>query len=95
VTDSQDINDDRDGFEAWASDSGEWLPAIERSKEGYRLMQTQQYWIAWKARGSDESKYWSKSNRYRRTLERIQEADDCPSIIKAIISETLNCPGKP
>ena len=37
----------RDAFEAWASDAYKWPNAIERSGEGYRLMQTHASWEAW------------------------------------------------
>lgn len=45
----------RDSFEAWASDAYKWPNAIERSGDGYRLMQTQASWEAWSmAWGSSE-----------------------------------------
>ena len=37
----------REAFEAWASDAYKWPNAIERSHDGYRLMQTQAAWEAW------------------------------------------------
>ena len=43
--------DNRQEFEVWASDSGKWKQAIERSGEHYRLSVTNTYWEAWKARG--------------------------------------------
>ena len=49
----------RDSFEAWASDAYKWPNAIERSGEGYRLMQTQSSWEAWSmAWGSAEAACW-------------------------------------
>lgn len=46
----KEMADEREAFEAWASDSGTWLAAIKRSGDGYILTQTQQYWEAWQAR---------------------------------------------
>ena len=43
--------DNRQEFEAWASDGGKWKQAVERSGEHYRLSVTNTYWEAWKARG--------------------------------------------
>lgn len=44
--------DERAAFEAWASDDGEFPKAVERSGHGYKLMQTQTYWMAWQARAA-------------------------------------------
>lgn len=41
---------ERAAFEHWASDNGEWLRAVERSGDGYKLVQTQSFWMAWQAR---------------------------------------------
>ncbi len=43
---------ERKAFEAWASDAGQWPKAVERSGEGYRLMNTQLLWGAWMARAA-------------------------------------------
>lgn len=40
---------DRLAFEKWASDDYKNPNAIERNGEGYKLMQTQSDWSAWKA----------------------------------------------
>jgi hypothetical protein len=39
----------REAFEAWASDSGEFPKAVQRSGEGYLLAVTQTYWSSWQA----------------------------------------------
>jgi hypothetical protein len=39
----------REQFELWYSTSGCWDKAVERSGDGYRLMQAQQAWTAWQA----------------------------------------------
>lgn len=36
-------------FGEWASDNGAYPKAIERNGDEYKLMQTQQFWEAWKA----------------------------------------------
>lgn len=46
------IVDERAAFEAWASDDGEFPKAVERSGHGYKLTQTQTYWMAWQARAA-------------------------------------------
>lgn len=38
---------DRERFEHWASDDGEYPKAVERIGSGYRLSQTTGYWLAW------------------------------------------------
>lgn len=38
---------DRERFENWASDDGEYPKAIECVGNCYRLAQTQAYWMAW------------------------------------------------
>lgn len=38
---------DRERFEHWASDDGEYPKAIERVGSGYKLGQTQAFWFAW------------------------------------------------
>lgn len=40
---------EREAFEAWASDNGEWPQCIERSGDSYTLMQTKLKWEAWQA----------------------------------------------
>lgn len=40
---------EREQFEAWASDNYEWPQCIERSGDGYKLMQTTLKWEAWQA----------------------------------------------
>lgn len=57
----------RDSFEAWASDAYKWPNAIERSGEGYRLMQTQSSWEAW-------SMAWGSAEVA--CAERIRNADE-------------------
>lgn len=57
----------RDSFEAWASDAYKWPNAVERSGEGYRLMQTQSSWEAW-------SMAWGSAEVA--CAERIREADE-------------------
>jgi hypothetical protein len=42
--------EERAMFEYWMSDGGEWPKAIERSRDGYKLAQSQQAWTVWKAR---------------------------------------------
>ncbi|TRM53244.1 hypothetical protein YH64_009085 [Achromobacter sp. LC458] len=44
--------DERAAFEYWASDDGETPTAVERAGHGYRLAQTQTYWVAWQARAA-------------------------------------------
>ncbi|HAO02982.1 MAG TPA: hypothetical protein DCQ42_15015 [Halomonas sp.] len=38
----------RERFERWFSDQGKWPQSVERSGEGYRLMQAQSAWETWK-----------------------------------------------
>ena len=40
---------EREAFEAWASNDGAWTRAIERDGADYKLMQTSSNWRAWKA----------------------------------------------
>lgn len=39
----------REKFEAWFSDGGKWPQAIERSRDGYKLITAQNGWEAWQA----------------------------------------------
>lgn len=39
----------RDNFEFYFSDEGEWPAAVERSGEGYKLLQAQNAWVVWQA----------------------------------------------
>jgi len=39
----------RADFEAWASDCGQWPQAVERSGDGYKMMNTHLRWTAWQA----------------------------------------------
>lgn len=41
--------DEREAFEAWASDNGQWPKAVARNGENYLLAITQSYWSAWRA----------------------------------------------
>jgi len=43
------MGNDREAFEVWFSDNGASPKAIERSGDGYRLMQAQSAWVAWQA----------------------------------------------
>lgn len=38
----------RERFERWFSDQGKWPQSVERSGEGYKLMQAQSAWETWK-----------------------------------------------
>lgn len=49
MSQNETVMSHRERFEAWASDNGKWPEAIERSGEGYRIMQTQCDWMAWQA----------------------------------------------
>lgn len=42
--------EEREAFEHWFSDGGEWPKAVERSGDGYKLMQAHSAWRAWQAR---------------------------------------------
>jgi hypothetical protein len=46
------MNEDKEraAFEEWASSGGKYPSVIERTGEVYHLMQTLNYWLAWKAR---------------------------------------------
>ncbi|CAJ0804981.1 hypothetical protein LMG18090_04714 [Ralstonia mannitolilytica] len=45
--------DERKAFEHWASDGGDFPAAVERAVHGgYKLAQTQSYWVAWQARAA-------------------------------------------
>jgi len=39
----------REEFEAWVTDESQWPAAAQRTGDTYRLMTTQQQWIAWQA----------------------------------------------
>lgn len=39
----------REEFEAWVTDESKWPAAAQRTGDTYRLMTTQQQWIAWQA----------------------------------------------
>ncbi|MGE6580355.1 hypothetical protein ACQKD0_04890 [Vreelandella aquamarina] len=39
----------RERFERWFSDQGKWPQSVERSGEGYRLMQANDAWLTWQA----------------------------------------------
>lgn len=41
--------DMRAEFENWYSDNSQFPKAVERSGDGYKLMQAQQSWMAWQA----------------------------------------------
>lgn len=43
---------ERQGFETWFSGGNSMCRSIERSGDGYKLMTTQQAWIAWQACGA-------------------------------------------
>ena len=46
---------ERERFEAWVTDNGEWPQAAERNNDGtYRLMHTVNSWAAWLARASQD-----------------------------------------
>ena len=39
----------REKFELYYSDEGKWPKAVERSGEGYKLLQAQAAWVVWQA----------------------------------------------
>ena len=43
------MSHERRRFEHWFSDQGKWPQAVERSGDGYRLMQANDAWRAWQA----------------------------------------------
>lgn len=64
------MNDNREEFEAWASDQGRFDAVVKRNGEGYLLSVTQTYWQAWKARG--------ESDEFKKTREALDAAmEDC------------------
>lgn len=49
MSQNEPVMSQRARFEHWFSDQGEWPQAVERSGEGYKLMQAQSSWETWKA----------------------------------------------
>ena len=43
------MSPERRRFEHWFSDQGKWPQAVERSGNGYRLIQANDAWLAWQA----------------------------------------------
>lgn len=39
----------RVAFDDWFSEGGKWPAAVERSGDGYKLMQAHSAWVAWQA----------------------------------------------
>ena len=48
VSANESVMSQRERFEHWFSDQGKWPQAVERSGEGYKLMQAQSAWETWK-----------------------------------------------
>ena len=47
------VPDEREAFEKWMSNDGQWPSAIEREADGgYKLMQAASHWNAWQARAA-------------------------------------------
>lgn len=49
MSQNEPVMSQRARFERWFSDQGKWPQAVERSGEGYRLMQAQDAWRTWQA----------------------------------------------
>lgn len=64
---------DRERFEHWASDDGEYPKAIERVGNCYRLAQTQAYWMAWH-KCSTESPAIAVIDTQAAELERLRQS---------------------
>lgn len=64
---------DRERFENWASDDGEYPKAIECVGNCYRLAQTQAYWMAWH-KCSTESPAIAVIDSQAAEIERLREA---------------------
>jgi hypothetical protein len=56
TTSPPEVAGERQAFEAWASDNGQWPKAIARNGDNYLLAITQCYWSAWQARASTAAK---------------------------------------
>ena len=51
------IDQERERFEAFASDDGKWMKAVERDKNGnYRLLTTEVGWMWWQAARNAKSR---------------------------------------
>lgn len=64
---------DRERFEHWASDDGEYPKAIERVGSGYKLGQTQAFWFAWH-QCSTKSPAIAVIDSQAAEIERLEEA---------------------
>lgn len=64
---------DRERFERWASDDGEYPKAVERVGDCYRLAQTQAYWMAWH-KCSTENPAIAVIDAQADEIERLREA---------------------
>lgn len=64
---TQNTDQDRELFEAFASDNGDWLKAVERDAKGnYRMLTTNTGWLWWQAACSALA---NKRDRIVRDLE--------------------------
>tara|TARA_R100001039_G_C1831136_1_gene95073 strand:- start:907 stop:1206 length:300 start_codon:yes stop_codon:yes gene_type:complete len=49
MSQNEPVMSQRERFEHWFSDQGKWPQAVERSGEGYKLMQADDAWRTWQA----------------------------------------------
>ena len=76
-----DVNADvRARFEAWASDGGKFPKAVERTcyDDGYRLMATHLYWLAWQAAHTD------MAGEVRELVEADREYDKAATAVRKL-----------
>lgn len=69
----------REAFERYMSDDGEFPKAVERSGDGYRLLQSQNAWVTWKACASALTAPATEASDD--TLQAIDDAHDWQTLV--------------